>query len=121
MGSYSPPPGFTNHPPEVLPPERGGSYAQQEELRAVRERVPGQKSESARRSWAYAPATYLLVGINCAVFLAMVLSHVSFTDPSIDQLLRWGATDPTAVLYYGDWWRIVTAMFVHVGALHLAT
>jgi rhomboid protease GluP len=123
MGSYSPPPGFPNHPPEILPPERGGSYAQQEELRAVRDRVPGQRSgsETARRSWAYAPATYILLGINCVVFLVMVLNHVSFVNPTPDQLMNWGATAPSAVLIDGDWFRIVTAMFVHVGVLHLAT
>jgi len=123
MGSYSPPPGFSENSPEILPPERGSSFQQDVELRAVRDRVPGHRAapDAARRSWAYAPATYLLVGINCAVFLAMVFRHVSFTYPTSDQLYQWGATDPIAVLYYGQWWRIFTAMFVHVGILHLAT
>lgn len=116
MGS-SPPPGFTTHVPEILPPE--GSSAQQEELQAVRDRLPGQRT--ARRSWAYAPATYVLVAINCLVFLAMVFSHVSFLKPTVDDLMRWQANNATHVLYGGEWWRVVTAMFVHVGVLHLAT
>ena len=121
MASYPPPSGFPTHPPEILPPTGGDGAAQQEELRAVRERLPGQRSRSGPRSWAYAPATYLLVGINCLVFMGMVLSHVSFVNPSVDDLLRWGANNATAVLYDGQWIRIVTAMFVHVGILHLAT
>jgi rhomboid protease GluP len=71
--------------------------------------------------WAYAPATYLLVGINCLVFLAMTLHGVSPMGPGSDQLMYWGADNAGAVLLGGQWWRIVTAMFVHVGILHLAT
>lgn len=67
-----------------------------------------------------APATYLLVGINCAVFLAMVAHGVSLGAPTLQQLMDWGADNAGAVLLGGQWWRIVTAMFVHVGILHIA-
>jgi rhomboid protease GluP len=71
--------------------------------------------------WAVAPATYLLVGINCLVFVVMLSKHVSMFSPSPEQLLHFGASHAGYVLQYGDWWRIVTAMFVHVGIIHLAT
>ena len=51
----------------------------------------------------------------------MVLSGVSVGSPTVDQLMHWGADNAGNVLLGGEWWRIVTAMFVHVGILHLAT
>jgi len=104
MGSYSASP-----EPEILP-------AGNEEL------PPPPAAPLRRRSrWAQAPATYLLVGINCAVFVAMVAQGASIWMPSVDQLMRWGADRPDNILIHGEWIRVVTAMFVHVGIIHLAT
>jgi rhomboid protease GluP len=61
------------------------------------------------------------VGINCGVFLAMVSRGASIWMPTLDQLMAWGADRPSNVLIQGEWLRIVTAMFVHVGIIHLAT
>jgi rhomboid protease GluP len=67
-----------------------------------------------------APGTYLLLAINCAVFLWMVLHNVSPTSPTPEQLIHFGANVPVLVLH-GQWYRLLTATFVHVGLIHLAT
>lgn len=97
--------GPVSPPPEILPPE-GATAA---------------TTPRPRRRWAAAWATYLLVGINCAVFLLMVLRGSSLWMPTPEQLMYWGADNAGNVLLGGQWWRIVTAMFVHVGIVHLAT
>jgi rhomboid protease GluP len=51
----------------------------------------------------------------------MALNGVSIGSPTTEQLMRWGANNAGSVLINGEWIRVVTAMFVHVGILHLAT
>lgn len=94
--------------PEVLSPQ--GGYAPPRE--------PVRRRKSALKA---APATHVLLGINCAVFLAMVANHISPTNPTVEQLMAWGANNAGSVLINGEWIRIVTAMFLHVGIIHLAT
>ena len=67
-----------------------------------------------------APATYLLLAANIGVFLWMVLHGVSAQSPNEYSLIRYGANNAELVLA-GQWWRILSAMFVHVGLVHLAT
>jgi rhomboid protease GluP len=55
------------------------------------------------------------------VFVAMLIGGVNFWSPSPEALLHWGANNAGAVLNNGQWVRIVSAMFVHVGIIHLAT
>jgi rhomboid protease GluP len=100
---------------EIIPPESNEAAAQ----RLGSETVQPQRRPRGRNVFA-APATYALVGINCAVFVWMVLHGASIREPSINQLLRYGATNPQYILG-GQWWRLVTATFVHVGLLHIAT
>jgi membrane associated rhomboid family serine protease len=63
--------------------------------------------------------TRALVGMNFAVFLAMVLTGVSPVNPNIPQLLKWGANWGPLSLH-GQPWRILTSNYVHIGILHIA-
>ncbi|HEX9121431.1 MAG TPA: rhomboid family intramembrane serine protease, partial [Terriglobales bacterium] len=63
--------------------------------------------------------TAVLVAINVLIFIAMVVKGASVTQPTSDQLLRWGANFGPLTLT-GQWWRLLTAMFVHIGIVHLA-
>ena len=105
--------------PEILPPD-DGSVPRQEPRYYYQQPQPVPQP-SSRPRWAYAPATYILVGINCLVFVAMVFSGVSVVAPTPEQLLKFGADYGPYVLVLGDWWRLLTATFVHVGIIHLAT
>jgi membrane associated rhomboid family serine protease/Tfp pilus assembly protein PilF len=65
------------------------------------------------------PLTKLIIGLNVAVFLLMVLNHVSPVTPQNDQLIRWGA-DYGPLTFGGQWWRVLSSVFVHIGIVHLA-
>ena len=64
------------------------------------------------RPWA----TYTLLGLNVAVFLFLTLAGGA-TDSSV--LMRFGAQTSYAV-WSGDWWRLITPLFLHAGLTHLA-
>ncbi|HVH89502.1 MAG TPA: rhomboid family intramembrane serine protease [Terriglobales bacterium] len=65
------------------------------------------------------PATTILIAINVLVFVAMVLGHVSPMNPTVNQLMRWGADSGEKVILQNQWWRIITSAFVHIGGAHL--
>src|SRR5262245_2867217 len=62
--------------------------------------------------------TPIIVALNLAVFVAMLANGVSIFSPQSDQLLRWGADYGLQTLN-GQWWRLLSSVFVHIGALHL--
>jgi membrane associated rhomboid family serine protease len=62
--------------------------------------------------------TPILVGLNVLVFAVMVARGVSPIEPSVDDLLAWGANQERLVAA-GQGWRLVTSMFLHIGVVHL--
>lgn len=63
--------------------------------------------------------TQAIFGINVAVFVGMLLSGASLMSPSGATLLAWGANYGPYTLT-GDWWRLITSCFVHIGIIHIA-
>jgi membrane associated rhomboid family serine protease len=62
--------------------------------------------------------TPVLIGLNVAIFLAMVARGISAVAPPPDALIRWGA-DYGPMTTHGQWWRLLTCAFVHIGIVHL--
>jgi len=69
--------------------------------------------------------THVIFGINAAVFLGMVLGSgdpAAFANPMhqfpIQESIEWGANAGQLTLA-GEWWRLLTNVFVHASLLHI--
>ena len=65
------------------------------------------------------PATTALAAINLSVFVAMIASGGSPMRFSPEDLIRWGGNWGPLTMS-GDYWRLLTAGFVHGDIIHLA-
>ena len=71
------------------------------------------------RSQSGMSVTKLFFGMNVAVFVGMVVAGVPIGgDPTGEQLLHWGANAGPYTLA-GQWWRLLTSVFVHIGIIHI--
>lgn len=81
--------------------------------------VPGDSHIPSGKQ-AYSPVkpylTYTLIAINLIVFALMTLAGGS-TNPAV--LVLFGAKVNSLILQ-GEFWRLFTSMFLHIGILHLA-
>ncbi|MGB8012510.1 MAG: rhomboid family intramembrane serine protease [Terriglobales bacterium] len=86
------------------------------------EDIPFQRVETApwqRQQSSSMAVTQAIFGINVAVFLAMALAGVSILDPTIGELRHWGANFGPLTMG-GQWWRLLTCVFLHIGIIHIA-
>ncbi len=62
--------------------------------------------------------TPVLLITNLAIFILMVILGVSFINPDVESLLQWGANF-RPVTVGGEWWRLVSSTFIHIGVIHV--
>ncbi|MCW2578816.1 MAG: Membrane associated serine protease, rhomboid family [Blastococcus sp.] len=88
-------------------------------VRAVRR---GSGLRAAGRRWG--AVTITLIAMNVAMFVVTAVSAVlvgnsplnNQRSPVFDALSQW----PYGVNLFGEWWRVFTAAFLHIGPVHLA-
>ncbi|MBI1195468.1 MAG: rhomboid family intramembrane serine protease [Gammaproteobacteria bacterium] len=80
-----------------------------------------EEREFNERIVAFAPktwATSTLIALNVAVLLVMTASGTGFLQIPPAMLLQWGGNAASEV-QHGEWWRLLSAIFLHGGIVHL--
>ena len=63
--------------------------------------------------------TYILIALSSVVYLFSALLSQSITDMDMYVLVDMGALFGPLTVLKGEWWRLLTAMFLHGGMTHL--
>ncbi len=63
--------------------------------------------------------TYSLIGLNLLFYAIEILYTGSIVDIPAQELVELGAIYGPQVVLGGEWWRLLTAMFLHGGMTHL--
>ena len=95
------------------------------EIKRIKDKKPDLMAQAERQEWLnlILPqpnyfVTPILMHLNTAVFLLMVLAGKGFLTFQADDLLAWGACY-APLINEGQWWRMLTATFLHGGVTHL--
>jgi rhomboid protease GluP len=64
-------------------------------------------------------ATYAIIAINAIVFILMAINGAGFFESNSLVHIKWGS-NYTPLTLSGDWWRLITCVFIHFGIIHIA-
>lgn len=62
--------------------------------------------------------TPLLINLNLVIFILMAATGMNIFLPDQESLLQWGANF-RPITIDGQWWRLLTSCFLHIGIFHL--
>ncbi len=112
---------FTKEELELKYQELAEKFVQEEDIQTL---PPATKAEKVKGFFSiFKPTkdffvTPILIDLNILIFILMVISGVNFFQPDTDSLLSWGANFRPLTLN-GEWWRLISNTFLHIGIFHL--
>ncbi|MHA6250971.1 rhomboid family intramembrane serine protease [Oceanobacillus sp. CAU 1775] len=76
------------------------------------------KNEQIKDIFSYGKPifSYIFIVINVLIFFLLEMNGGS---TSIETLIQFGAKYNVAIIADGEWWRLISSMFLHIGILHL--
>src|ERR1700690_3664083 len=102
--------GPADHPEDVNHGEPEREDTSRAQLTRYQDQLPAKPPPVRLTLW--------VIGLNLPVYVAMLVSGGHAVNPSIPDLLRWGA-NLGSLTTSGQWWRLFTCTFLHIGILHI--
>jgi rhomboid protease GluP len=99
------------------------NYPRIPDSHTIQNKAPWKKEPETKKGFLFRKGfviTPSLIIANILLFLLMMLNGADFLDPTSKDIVLWGGNFAPAT-FDGQWWKMISAQFVHVGVIHLLT